>query len=168
MTNNELKLLIDLCRQIDKHGIDTFINLVGKIKNADTISSLELLIPVVKKRHATTATSTTYDKQAIEIIEKEQKKQSKHNEKLMSVYVHLKHNSSASAVKKIKYFLETNGKTSAGLNGKEKSIAYLIGELSKSEKLLIEASHFFNDSDDRALSAWSDVIMNNKFPSDKN
>ncbi|EKN5109835.1 TPA: hypothetical protein ACXR7G_000715 [Yersinia enterocolitica] len=167
MTNSELKLLIDLCRQIDKHGIDTFISLVEKIKDTDTLSSLELLVPVIKKRQVKPENVSHYDKKSIEIIEKEEVNGNKFHNKLMNVYVYLKDKNSASTVRKIKYFLDTNGKASAGLNGKEKSINYLIRELSKDGNLLNEANSFFNDSDDRTLSAWSDAIMKNKLSSDE-
>ncbi len=88
MTDNELKLLIDLCRQIDKHGIDTFISLVEKTKDTDTLSSLELLIPVIKKRQVKPENVSHYDKQAIEIIEKEKVNGNKLHNKLMSIYVY--------------------------------------------------------------------------------
>ncbi|HDU8697168.1 TPA: hypothetical protein RG731_002396 [Morganella morganii subsp. morganii] len=166
MTDHEIKLLISLCRQIDKYGIDTFISLVKKLKDTDTLQDLELLIPIAKKRIAITTNSKLNNKKAIELIENAKKEGKKYSDKLINIYETLKSNNSTSTISEINHFLSIHGKKKPTLNGKERLITYLINELLNNEDLLIEASHFFKN-DDRSLSAWSDIIMKNKLPSDK-
>lgn len=167
MTDKELKLLIDLCRQIDKHGIDTFLSLIEKTRNTEVLSNLDKLSPIVKKRSISTKSRSkiSSDKKITTLLDEFKNDQKEHAE-LLKIYAYLKKNSASQVIKRVKNFLNINNRASSGLNTKESAIEYIIREIIRNSTLREEAKHFFIDESDRSLSAWTETIMRNKLAHD--
>lgn len=168
----EIKLLIDLAKLLDKHGIEPFERLADSLDSPETI---QIWVDLLRK------TSQTAQEIGFERTRKE-KKQPLHSlksklenikpedpekyEALIRFYNALQSKTVLPTLREIRYFAEDGSLPSIKANTREKAISPLIKSMipldineinSLTESLRFSQSATFND-----IAGWSDIILNKR------
>ena len=168
----EIKLLIDIAKLLDKHGVESFERLADSLSSPENI---QILVDFLRKTSTVgqeigfersgkgkqqTPRSAKAELENIKIEDPEK------YEVLCSFYGALQSKSVLPTLREIRYFAEDGGLPPVKANAREKAISPLIKSMipldiseinSLTEPLRFSRSESFND-----LAGWSDIILNKR------
>ncbi|MFN8395538.1 MAG: hypothetical protein U0176_12925 [Bacteroidia bacterium] len=172
ISEKELRLLIDICKAIDRHGVTTFESLQERLGLLDE-SFIEVLrkLEPGKKAAPSSKKKRNFQKEALDILAKVSEENPSKGQILFSIFENLNAKQSLKSSKQLSFFLSNEGIYQKEVQSREQGIFLIIVYLSKQEFSSLEEfppkfGELLTPRRDN-LQGWSEIIMNRDRPSRK-
>jgi len=165
INDKELKLLMGLLREVDKHGLDTFHSLKGKLQDSKSLDFNFITDAIALRRKSKASPRVDYNVKIDKVLENITEEK---NYVFNQLTVALKSKSVIKNMVEFTSFLNLHGIQTKKLSSWNEGIFKLVKECESRDINYIDNvydsyNHFETSYiDDRSLDGWSDIILKKK------